>query len=42
MREAVGSTNKESQDSGCYNVTFAYTNQETVQALRESDALVPR
>ena len=26
----VGSMNEESQVRGCYNITFVYTNQETV------------
>ena len=26
----VGSMNEESQVRGCYNITFIYTNQETV------------
>ena len=26
----VGSMNEESQVSGCYSITFIYTNQETV------------
>ena len=29
----VGSMNDESQVSSCYNITFIYTNQETVEAL---------
>ena len=28
--EKVGSMNEESQVRGCYNITFIYTNQETV------------
>ena len=28
-----GSMNEESQIRGCYNITFMYTKQETVQAL---------
>ena len=29
-RSVVGSMNEESQVRGCYNITFNYTNQETV------------
>ena len=29
----IGSMTEESQVSGCYNITFIYTNQETVSAL---------
>ena len=34
----VGSMNEESQVSGCYNVTFIYTNQETVSVLEKTQA----
>ena len=34
----VGSINEESQFSGCYNITFVYTNQETVSVLEKTQA----
>ena len=33
-----GSMNEESQVRGCYNITFMYTNQETVFALEKTQA----
>ena len=30
--------NEESQVTGCYNITFNYTNQKTVRLSPESDA----
>ena len=30
LGKQVGSMNEESQISGCYNITFIYTKQETV------------
>ena len=36
--EKVGSMNQESQVSGCYNITFNYTNQETVSLLEKTQA----
>ena len=38
----VGSMDEESLVSGCYNITFIDTNQETVRLSPESDAGVPR
>jgi len=32
----VGSMNEKSQVSGCYNITFNYTNQETVSVLEKT------
>ena len=32
----VGSMNEESQVRGCYNITFYYTNQETVSVLEKT------
>ena len=34
----VGGMNEESQVSGCYNITFNYTNQETVYVLEKTQA----
>ena len=34
--------NEESQVRGCYNVTFIYTNQETVGSPLQSDTWAPR
>ncbi len=31
-----GSMNEESQVRGCYNITFIYTNQETVSVLEKT------
>ena len=33
--------NEESQVSGCYNITFNYTNQETVPVLEKTQANKP-
>ena len=32
----VRSINEESQFRGCYNITFVYTNQETVSVLEKT------
>ena len=34
----VRSMNEESQVRGCYNITFIYTNQETVSVLKKTQA----
>ena len=39
VREAaVGSMNEKSQIRGYYNITFIYTNQETVSVLEKTQA----